>query len=159
MTRALSLAAALLLSPALVAQGPIVPPPKSPPKKPTMTNEEFAIVVKGCVRGKRLKIEPETQNLTVRFLDASEFVLEGSKELMRRLEREHDGHEDEITGVAIVPAQEKSDDGHPQTKQVGKTRITVSGGSSVNHTGKEFKPVRLKVESLTHLSDKCGFAH
>jgi hypothetical protein len=138
------------------APGPIVPPPKTPPQKPTLRDETFPIVVSGCVRGSRLKIDPYGLNVSVQFLNASEFVLEGTKELMRRIEREHEGHEDEITGIAIVPAPEQSEDGHTQTKTVGKTRITATSGSPSNRTGDQFRPVRLKVESLAHLSDKCG---
>ena len=158
-TRALLLFVAVLAAPPhMAAQGPIVPPPKSPPQKPTLREEQFPIVVSGCVRGKRLKIDHSSLNLSVQFLNASEFVLEGAKELMRRIEREHEGHEDEITGIAIVPPQEKSEDGHTQTTTIGKTRITGTAGSPANRTGEGFRPVRLKVESLAHLSDKCGIA-
>src|SRR5712691_5188999 len=89
---------------------------------------------------------------------ASEFVMEGPKELLQQLRREHDGHQDEITGIAIVPAS-RTDDGNTQTKQLGKkTRITVGARSAGDDRADGRRPVRLKVQSLRHLDDKCSLA-
>lgn len=111
------------------------------------------------MRGSRFRVDPETAagSLTMRLIDASEFVLDGPKELLRQLEREHDGHQDQITGIAVVPGSRQRD-GDVTVKDVGKTRITAGAGSSTTDetSTKGALPVRLKVQSLTHLADTCS---
>jgi hypothetical protein len=140
----------------LAAQGPF-PPPKTPPAKSAIRDTQHALVVEGCLRGSRLKIDRTKANVIPDALGASEFVLEGAKELLQQIRREHDGHQDEITGVAIVPASRTENLG-TAAKQIGtKTRITVgtrSGRDDRERAG-GFGPVRLKVDSLRHIHDKC----
>ena len=75
------------------AQGPF-PPPKTPPVKSAVRDSQFPVVVAGCLRGTRLKIDRTASNAVVDSLGASEFVMEGSKELLQQIRREHDGHQD-----------------------------------------------------------------
>jgi ABC-type Fe3+-citrate transport system substrate-binding protein len=71
------------------------------------------------------------------------------------MRREHDGHQDEITGIAILPVA-RADEGRTETKQLGKkTRITVGTRTTVGERAQP-RPVRLKVTSLKHLADKCS---
>jgi len=140
------------------AQGLPFPPLKTPPAKSAVRDSQYPIVVLGCLSGNRLKIDRAVANATVDSLGASEFVMEGPKELLQQLRREHDGHQDEITGIAIVPAS-RTDDGNTQTKQLGKkTRITVGARSAGDDRADGRRPVRLKVQSLRHLDDKCSLA-
>jgi hypothetical protein len=150
------------LAASLSAQGPIVPPPKTPPVNSQMRDREVVVTVEGCVRGNRLKlgIRGEPVAPAVRLLNASEFSLEGPKELLRQLQKDHDGHQDEITGIAVVPAA-REDDGYIETKEVGKRTRIVAGTSSTKTS--ETSPmsstsriVRLKVQSLTHLANRCS---
>jgi hypothetical protein len=139
------------------AQGPF-PPPQTPPAKSALRDSQYPVVVAGCLRGSRLKIDRTASNAVVDSLGASEFVLEGPKELLQQMRREHDGHQDEITGIAILPAS-RTDDRNTETKQLGeKTRITVGARSGRDERADGFRPVRLKVQSLRHLDDKCSIA-
>ena len=137
----------------VAAQGPVVPPIKTPPTKSSVRDTEHSVVVEGCLRGNRLKIDRRVSNVTVDSLGASEFVMEGQKELLQQIRRDHDNHQDEITGIVIVPAS-RTDDTDVQTTQLGKrTRITV--GSRAAKDERQRRPLRLKVQSLKHLADKC----
>jgi hypothetical protein len=141
----------------LTAQGPF-PPPHTPPTKSAVRDSQFPVVVQGCLRGSRLKIDRTASNAAVDSLAASEFVMEGPKELLQQMRREHDGHQDEITGIAILPAS-RTDDSNTETKQIGKkTRITVGARSGRDERTDGFRPVRLKVLSLRHIDDKCSIA-
>ena len=139
------------------AQGPF-PLPKTPPAKSVVRDSQFPVVVVGCLRGTRLKIDRTASNAVVDSLGASEFVMEGSKELLQQIRREHDGHQDEITGIAIIPASQ-TDERNTETKQLGKkTRITVGARAGGDERAGGSRPVRLKVQSLRHIDDKCSIA-
>jgi hypothetical protein len=139
----------------LGAQGSF-PQPKTPPTKSTLRDSQFPVVVQGCLRGSRLKIDRTASNAAVDSLGASEFVMEGAKELLQQMRREHDGHQDEITGIAILPAS-RTGDTNTESKQIGKkTRITVGARSGTDERADGFRPVRLKVLSLKHIDDKCS---
>jgi hypothetical protein len=104
-----------------------------------------------------LELDRTVSNAVADSLDASEFVLEGPKELVLQIRREHDGHQDEITGIAILPAA-RPDEGRTETKQLGrKTRITVGTRTTVGQRALP-RPVRLKVTALRHLADQCSLA-
>jgi hypothetical protein len=143
---------------AITGQAPIFPPQDLPPTKSTMKDTERAIVVEGCIRGDRLKIDRDVSSLTVRLLDVTEFVLQGPKETLQRVKTDHDGHQDEISGIVVVPA------GQPEkevvTKEIGKrTRVTAGASTSTSDPGQPvsgFKPMRLKLGTLRHLSNKCS---
>jgi len=139
----------------LTAQGPVFPPPKTPPMKSVVRDSQHPVVVEGCLRGSRLKIDRTKSNVIADSLGASEFVMEGPKELLQQIRREHDGHQDEITGIAILPASPTESD--TQTTQLGaKTRVTVGARSGRDARAAGFSPVRLKVEALKHIDDKCS---
>ena len=140
----------------VAAQGPLLPPPKTPPTKSAVRESQHPVVVEGCLRGNRLKIDRSVSNVTIDSLGASEFVMEGPKELLKQIRRDHDDHQDEITGIVIVPPS-RTDDTEVQTQQLGKrTRITVGSRSGNDERQQVVRPLRLKVQSLRHLSDKCS---
>jgi hypothetical protein len=144
--------------PQLAAQGPIVPPPKSPPVKGQLRDAEMSLTIEGCIRGRVLKpdFDSPTNRLNLDLIPASQFDLEGPKELLGQLKQFHDGHQDEITGIAVIPASEPID-GEVKSKQIGKrTRITGSAGSGEGNEPRTLRRLRLKVQSLRHLTDKCA---
>ena len=105
----LSFAACAALPLALSAAqlpGPI-PREKDPPSQQTrMQEKRLAVTVYGCIRGKRLVLSSmsEREGL-ISLLNANELQLEGPKELLTQLRREHENHDDELRGIAIVPSE------------------------------------------------------
>ena len=139
----------------LAAQGPIVPPPKTPPSNTTFRDTEVSLTVGGCIRGTTLRPDRSLYKVELDFVGASQFDLQGPKELLRNLLRDHDGHEEEITGIAIIPGS-RTVDGEIKSKELGKgTRITASAGSAGGQATEGFRPVRLKVQRARHVNDKC----
>jgi hypothetical protein len=68
---------------------------------PKMKANEYRIVVKGCIRGRRLHASAlETSDSIFRTLRATDFALSGSKELLQQIKDQHDGHWDEVEGTA-----------------------------------------------------------
>src|SRR5436190_14807509 len=100
----LSCAACAMLPIALAAAqlpGP-VPREKEPPSQTTrMREKQLPLTVAGCIRGKRLVLAHNDG--ATELLNADELLLEGSKDLMQQLRKQHENHEDELTGVAILP--------------------------------------------------------
>jgi hypothetical protein len=142
----------------LAAQGPIVPPPKSPPVKGQLRDAEMSLTIEGCIRGRVLKpdMDSPTNRVTLDLIHASQFDLEGTKELLGQLKQFHNDHQDEITGIAVIPSSEPVD-GEVKSKQIGKrTRITGGAGSTGGNEPRTFRSIKLKVTSLKHLADKCS---
>lgn len=114
--------------------------PKEPRPEP---GKGDTIVVEGCIRGS--KIEDVNRVLT--------FRLTGPKDLLKQLKKEHDGHMDEVTAVLQSSLSVVT----PGT-QVGKTRITISGGRDPmgpqNAPQGQYLPT-LKVTSFRHLPGTC----
>ena len=134
---------------------------------------EQSAIVEGCLSKKQLK--PDLTALTTRrvfeALEIKELVLEGPKGVMDLLQKEHDGHQDEITGVIIVPAGR---DTKVQGGAIGP-RTRVTGVTSADPDPRSTSPrgrvatpsndliesqqwLRMKVTSLRHISDKCHVA-
>ena len=109
------------------------------------------ITVSGCLRGTHLKLPSETSAVEA-SMRASEYLLEGSKETLRTMRKDHDGHYLEVTGTLKVPK-----DGKIYQKQLGpKTRITVGTRESEGTAGTlEATPVSLIVSSYRDLADQC----
>ena len=167
MNRALS---GVLLSVGFVAAGaaqaPVGPPSKTPPQPATLTREaKVPLTVQGCVYDKRLKWD-DTLGINrpaLALAQGDEFVLEGPKELMRQLKAYHDGHEELISGVVTIPPQDDRD-ALTTTKRVGP-KTTVTADTSQLPARDDKKPdnsrvkhfLRLKVEEVRHVQDKCPF--
>lgn len=133
---------------------------------------EQAVTVEGCLSGNKLR--PEKGSLTTAIvtgaLDVREFRLEATKALLKQ----HDGHQDEFSGVVYVPADKNV---KAQTKQAGK-RTRITGTTSVGDTDprraggtrvadrettsesqnklEARKWLRMKVTSVKHVSTKCS---
>ena len=147
----LTLAAAQLPGP--------VPREKEPPAQTRMQEKQLPLIVQGCIRGKRLVLSSGSfHDSTADLLNADELLLEGPKELMQQLRREHDTHEDELTGIAILqPVADGSSTTDVQSKPLGnKGRITLGVRESSGLTGNVRRPVRFRVSSLRHINERCA---
>jgi hypothetical protein len=150
---------ALMMGFSLTAQKPIAPPPVTqiPERSSELKSNQYAIAVKGCIRGKRLK-NATTDGSTLPFdvLHASEFVLTGPRELLQQIEEQHGGHYDEIEGVVTLPPQPRGTSTSVTTKKLGPVRVGVGSreqsGTAVTDTP---RALTLKVSSLTHLNEGC----
>jgi hypothetical protein len=112
------------------------------------------VTVSGCVRGTHLKLSSGTTAAVDLPLRASEYVLEGSKELLRTIRKDHDGHYEEVTGTLKLPPTKPSDVAIRQKELGPKTRVTLGVREA---TGDEIPaPVRLIVSSYRHLADRCS---
>ncbi len=127
-----------------------VPVPKSPAT-------EYAVTITGCLHGTRLIPQSASSDTTSDAFRASEYVLDGSKDILQLIKKEHDGHLDEITGVAQLPATPDAHRTGVASKPFGKKgRITVGKREASGGLRAEAHPVRLKVTSLRHVSDGCS---
>lgn len=126
------------------------------------------MVVQGCLDGKRLKPDLTVPNPRLVFeqLDIKELRLEGPKGVMQLLDKEHDGHQDEISGVVLAPANR---DVRVKTGQIGpSTRVTTTTGGVTDprrdprgvvppfETSLLEQSLRMRVESVRHLADHCS---
>jgi hypothetical protein len=117
--------------------------------------QQVRATIEGCISGKRL-IPSLTSSRPFEevLLNASDFILDGPRELMKQLQSSHDGHLERITGIATIPQPEGTTvETYGGTK--GKTRVT--SGVRVSEAGGEAPlPVKLRVQSAEHLADECA---
>jgi hypothetical protein len=141
----------------VVAQQPISPPPApDPPTRSRLKSNQFEVVVSGCIRGKRLQLPAGfASDAQVQALRVSEFILEGPRELMQQLQRQHNGHYDEIAGIVTVPPSPNRGTSEVSTKKLGPVRIGQGNRSDSGPVAEPPRPLRLKVASLRHLSEGC----
>lgn len=154
-------ACALLLQSGALANAQLpatIPKEKEPPApQDRMRDQRLPLTVSGCLRGNRLLLSP--RGVTADLLNAEDLVLEGPKDLMQLL-RQHDNHQDELTGVAILkqpPDGSSTTDVH--TKPVGKKgRLTSGVRESEGVTTDVRQLVRFRVSGISHLHEGCtGF--
>jgi hypothetical protein len=161
MTRpVLAVCAIVVMAGPLLAQRPITPPqePPIPDQTSRVKPSQYAVVIKGCIDKKRLKpaigIRPDVAFATLR---ASEFILDGPKELLQQLQEQHDRHFDELQGVAIVPPPPGNTTTSVTNKKTGPVEIQLGtreeSGPAIADAP---RPVRLRVASLTHISEGCA---
>jgi hypothetical protein len=148
----------LTISP-LADQQPIVPPPQQP--IPTATKRGRAtqhnVAVRGCVRNGRLRmaISSVAGDLSFETLNVSEFVLDGPKELLQQIKELHNGHYDEIEGIATVPPPPQDEDVAVVSSKKGQSRITAGRRDEKGLGVRNSQTIRLRVASLTHFSEGC----
>jgi hypothetical protein len=142
-------------------QGPAVPRPESPPSNTVVRDLEYAVTMQGCIFGKRFKADGDDQ-MTRRAIDlvgTKDFTIEGPKELLQQLQTGHDGHQDEIVGIVVVPGGRQRE-GDVTIRDIGSRTRIIAGASRPSRDGEApvetRSPIlRLKVQSLEHLDDKC----
>ena len=149
----------LLIVGSLSAQQPIVPPPQQPIPAPAARGRptQHTIAVKGCVRNGRLReADSVAKDLIFETLNVSEFILDGPKELLQQIKELHGGHYDEIAGVATVPPPPQEEDAGTGSSTKGP--VTISAGrrdEKAMGLRNPPQPVKLRVASLTHVSEGC----
>ena len=147
--------------PIVVAAGQLpgpVPREKEPPAQTRMREQRLSLTVSGCVRGSRLLLSQLSSDGVAGILNTDELLLEGPKDLMQQLRREHEGHDDELTGTAILkPSPDGSSTTDVESKPLGKKgRITVGVRESNGPQGNLRQPVRFRVAGVRHLHDACS---
>lgn len=157
---ALPLCAAFALLPVALAaaqvRGPI-PGEREPPARNTMRETRVPMTVKGCLRRGSLQLSqwPVKDNLAAIF-ETDVVILDGSKDVLDQLRKEHNLHEDEVTGVAVVPA---SPDGSTTTDvtstALGGGTLTSGVREGSGRTANLPKTVTLRVVSFRHLDNRC----
>lgn len=160
-TRALPIAlfAACLSLGASQAPVPRPPEPSVPDSSRTRT-QQVSVTVHGCLNGNRLEPTPDgLADMHLALLKATDLSLEGPRDLMRQLTRDHKGHEEAISGIAIIPPQPPGSTVDVKTATKGKTTISGgvrdSGDNSLPGPPDMPLPVRIRVQSATHVADRC----
>ena len=156
---ALSLFTVFACAGPIAAQQPVPAPPPAalPDGNSRLKANQYAVVATGCIRGKRLTASNVDSSASVfATLRATEFTLQGPRELLNQIKNHHDGHYDQIEGIVTVPAAFNGASSTTTTKEFGKTRVTLGG----REEGKAYvqdppKPLTLKVVSLTHMHEGC----
>jgi hypothetical protein len=144
----------------IAAQKPVEPPPPTaiPDGNSRLKANEYAIVATGCIHGRRLTASTVDSSASVfATLRATEFALQGPRELLNQIRDHHEGHYDQLEGIVTVPAALNGASSTTTTKEFGKTRVTLGG----REEGKAYvqdppKPLTLKVTALTHMSEACS---
>ena len=153
----------ILIALATAQQQPPQPPPQ-PPQAPgqrprsdiAVPKGEEAVTISGCVHGSHFKPSRESvSDVPTALLKASEYVLDGQRELLQLLKKDHDGHYEEVTGVAKVPASYQHPQAQVRSKDIGKTRITIGTRQETSTLPSPEQPVRIIVDSFRHISDHC----
>jgi hypothetical protein len=166
----LRLAALLALTSAsLVASQrpvPVPAPPPGPVPRSELRPRQVSVVVDGCMEDRRLKLARDsTTNPHEMALRATEYILEGPRELLAQLATDHRGHHEEVTGIAIIPPSPGGATVDTRTKTIGGARVTGAvrqgRGSEAKPTAQTPavvdtpRPVRISVQAVTHLHEKC----
>jgi hypothetical protein len=119
---------------------------------------EELVTVKGCVVGSHFKPARDSLlDLPATVTQATEWILEGKKELLRRLRGDHDGHYEEVTGIIKVPELPDGTEARVRSKDFGgKTRVTIGQSESSGYIKASPQPIRIRVESFRHLEENCS---
>jgi len=107
------------------------------------------ITLRGCLHGKTLKVTRSDYPLGP---EIKTFSLHLSKTLATAL-REHEGHEEEVTGVLHHTARSM---GGTKSKVMngGKTKVTV-GATEERNTGPDEGPPLIDVSTVRHIAELC----
>lgn len=129
---------------------------KEPPVPKSAAND-FPVTITGCIHGTRFIPQSAAADTASSALNASEYVLDASKELLQVIKKEHDGHLDEVTGIAELPATPDAQRAGVASKPLGKKgRITVGTREASGGLRSSPHPVRLKVTTIRHISNGCS---
>src|SRR5262245_66636097 len=102
-TFALSVLVAVVVTGPTLAQKPVTPPPETPiPERTTrLKSRQVDVVVVGCIRGKRLLVSDlHVRDPVFETLRATEFILQGPRELLQQIKDQHEGDNDQKIGRA-----------------------------------------------------------
>jgi len=144
-----TLVAAMTVSPTPLVIANAQTPPTPPPSQPSNTQ---TITVRGCVNGRSIRT-PGRPNDRDLLATAPTYRLKGSRTMMDML-KEHDGHEDEITGTTQIADATKTK--AVKEKKIGRGRVYVEAGHDNQPGGIEGTGnFTLDVQSIVHLKPTC----
>jgi hypothetical protein len=148
------------------SQSPITPAPPDDdarsPIRPASRSGEYHVITEGCVQGTRLKRLGGVRDLAAEYLNATEWVLEGPREVMQQVRIAYDRHHVEVTGIARLPASLEPREVDVDSRRLPDgTRITVGAGRTTTERSQtrpadRAAPVRLEVRSIRVLAERCG---
>ena len=135
---------------------------------------EQSVIVEGCLNGKRFRPDMTlaTMRLLFQELGVSELRLEGQPGLIKAIEKEHRWHQDQISGIVVLPTDRdvrarsarvgkrttvtttQSADRDPRTSS-GVGHPSVGKGDTASNTLPNQSWARMKVTSLKHVYDTC----
>jgi hypothetical protein len=147
-----------LVSTAMISLGAVAAA-QEPADRPAPKQHEYNVVVSGCIKGKRLErpvIQSAPENLPIVARGATSFILDGPKELLKQIEREHKNHDDEIVGIAIVPPSLTGVLGAIATRKVGPISIGIGGRPDTSGIERAPQLIKLKVSSIVHVQAECA---
>jgi hypothetical protein len=137
---------------------PPAPPAAAPAERPALKDHQYEVVVSGCIRDKRIErafIQSPSDDLPFNALNASTFVLDGPKELLKQIADEHKNHLDQVVGIATVPPSMNRAQSAVKSKRVGPIDIGIGGRQETSAIQSVPQPIKLKVSSLVHVQDGC----
>jgi hypothetical protein len=140
-----TLVAALAVSPASL----VIVGAQTPSSQPSNTQ---TVTVRGCVNGRSIRTPP-TPNDRVLLPTVPTYRLKGSRTMMDML-KEHDGHEDEISGTTQIADSTKAK--AVKDKKIGRGRVYVEAGSG-RQPGRidSTETFTIDVKSIVHLKPTC----
>jgi hypothetical protein len=125
-------------------------------QKEAAAKDPDLVTIKGCVQGSHFKPSLDSRDVAAKVAKATEWSLEGNRELLKQLRREHDGHYEELTGVVIIPPSPDDTAVEVRSKDLGpKTRVTIGTGQSGGDIQRSQQSVSFRVESFHHLDVHC----
>ena len=161
-TALLSFCVACAALPVALAAAQLPGPRQDEPlARQTMRGTRVPVTVSGCLRRGSLQLADwPFKDTLANVFDTDVVILDGPKDVLRQLRTEHNLHQDEVTGIAIVQA---SPDGRTttgvQTKDTGKGTITAGVRESSGVAAEALlKTVTLRLASFRHVDDKCSIA-
>ena len=128
------------------------PIPKSP-------GGDYPVTVAGCISGTRLLVTggaSATTDTASAAIGASEYVLDGPRELLRQIRKEHDRHYEEVSGIAKIERGTSGDRVHVAEKPIPKGRVVLGAREESGGPQRAPQPVRLIVKSVRHISASCA---
>jgi hypothetical protein len=144
-----ALVAAMAMSSASLVMASAQTPPASPSSQPSNTQ---TITVRGCVNGRSIRT-PARPNDRDLLATPPTYRLKGSRVMMDVL-KEHDGHEDEITGTTQIADVTKAK--VVKEKKVGRGRVYVEAGNDKQPGGIEStEDFTIDVTSIVHVKSTC----
>lgn len=144
-----ALVAAIAVSPASLVIVSAQTPPASPSSQPSNTQ---TITVRGCVSGRSIRMPPRPNDRDL-LATPPTYRLKGSKAMMDML-KEHDGHDDEITGTTQIADATKAR--VVKEKKIGRGRVYIEAGSDKQPGGIEStENFTIDVGSIVHVKPIC----
>lgn len=109
------------------------------------------VVAQGCIRGGVLESGSLKTPGSGDFLDIYTYRLTGEKETIEEIKKEHDGHDDIITGELRTDLPKA-----PRGRKVGNTRITIGVGPTPGARSEAPPPMPvLRVTEFEHTGINC----